>query len=166
MKTALIEYARYNIWANERLIAALQQLPNELLASPIASSFGGVFETLNHIYGAEVLWAKRLQGDSPKTFPKVEKATDLFIALPAASRDLLKTLQSFTAKELKAEGTYYVFSAQTDFTSPRFEMMWHCVNHSTFHRGQLVMMMRQLGYTEKLPFFDYIFYCRERNIKQ
>jgi uncharacterized damage-inducible protein DinB len=161
MKKALLQYVQYNIWANERVVAALQNLTNEMLQQPIKSSFGGVFETLNHIYGAEVLWSKRLQGESPKTFPKIDTPTDLFQALPAASRDLLKTAKALTAQQLSAEGTYYVFSAQADFTTPRFEMLWHCINHSTFHRGQLVLMLRQLGYAEKLPSFDYIFYCRD-----
>jgi uncharacterized damage-inducible protein DinB len=161
MKKALIQYVQYNIWANERVVAALQNLPNETLQAPITSSFGGVFETLNHIYGAEVLWSKRLQGDSPKTFPKLDNPADLFKALPDASRNLLATAKAITEKQLKEKGTYYVFSAQTDFTTPRFEMLWHCINHSTFHRGQLVLMLRQLGYAEKLPSFDYIFYCRD-----
>jgi uncharacterized damage-inducible protein DinB len=40
-------------------------------------------------------------------------------------------------------------------------MIWHCINHQSFHRGQLVTFARQLGITD-IPSTDYIVYLREK----
>ena len=39
------------------------------------------------------------------------------------------------------------------------EIILHINNHGTYHRGQLVTMLRQLG-AEKIPQTDYILYSR------
>ena len=49
-----------------------------------------------------------------------------------------------------------------EFTSFHSEMIIHCMNHSTFHRGQLVTLIRETGWTEKLPSTDMITYFREQ----
>lgn len=46
------------------------------------------------------------------------------------------------------------------YTQKAFEMVHHCMNHSTYHRGQLLMMARQLG-LKNLPSTDMIYYLRE-----
>jgi uncharacterized damage-inducible protein DinB len=50
------------------------------------------------------------------------------------------------------------------FTSPwaeatrgRFDFIQHAMNHSTYHRGQLVTIGRNLGYIDA-PMTDYNFY--------
>jgi uncharacterized damage-inducible protein DinB len=44
----------------------------------------------------------------------------------------------------------------------RNEYILHLVNHSTFHRGQLVTILRMLGIKEGIPATDYnIWNCRE-----
>jgi uncharacterized damage-inducible protein DinB len=48
-----------------------------------------------------------------------------------------------------------------EFTNTRAEAILHCVNHSSYHRGQLITMLRQLGFTQLFS-TDYISYCRER----
>jgi uncharacterized damage-inducible protein DinB len=40
------------------------------------------------------------------------------------------------------------------FKMPIYQMLHHVFNHSTYHRGQLVTMLRQLG-VEKLPSTDF-----------
>jgi uncharacterized damage-inducible protein DinB len=45
------------------------------------------------------------------------------------------------------------------FSQPVKEIVLHINNHGTYHRGQLVTMLRQLG-VEKLPQLDYILFSR------
>ena len=42
------------------------------------------------------------------------------------------------------------------------ETILHCINHSTYHRGQIITMLRQLGQNNLLS-TDYITYCRGIN---
>jgi uncharacterized damage-inducible protein DinB len=44
------------------------------------------------------------------------------------------------------EATLHYRSTQGDpFTMPLDSLLVHCANHSTYHRGQLVTMLRQAG---------------------
>ena len=45
------------------------------------------------------------------------------------------------------------------FTTKAGDIALHVVNHSTFHRGQMITILRELG-QENLPATDYIFYTR------
>ena len=55
----------------------------------------------------------------------------------------------------------YQNSKKEQFKQPVYEVMLHVFNHSTYHRGQLVTMLRQLG-VEKIPQTDFIVYCRKK----
>jgi uncharacterized damage-inducible protein DinB len=54
---------------------------------------------------------------------------------------------------------YRLFSGAEE-TRPLGDLMRHVVNHGSYHRGQLVTMLRQLG--KAPPSTDYILYLRER----
>ena len=40
-------------------------------------------------------------------------------------------------------------------------MIHHCMNHSTYHRGQLITLARQLGMRAGVPSTDLLYYSRE-----
>ncbi|MBL0256882.1 MAG: hypothetical protein IPQ03_04840 [Bacteroidetes bacterium] len=40
----------------------------------------------------------------------------------------------------------------------RYEYIIHVINHSTYHRGQVVTIARGLGITENIPATDYNFF--------
>jgi len=44
----------------------------------------------------------------------------------------------------------------------QFELIQHCMNHSTFHRGQIITIGHQLEF-KKAPSTDMLFYFIERN---
>ena len=47
----------------------------------------------------------------------------------------------------------------TEDSRPRSKMIHHCMNHSTYHRGQIVTMARNFGLTDT-PSTDYMKYVR------
>jgi uncharacterized damage-inducible protein DinB len=59
----------------------------------------------------------------------------------------------------------HVFIYQTtkkeQFKQPVYQMLLHLFNHGTYHRGQLVTMLRQLG-VEKIPPTDFIVWSRRK----
>jgi len=63
------KYTDYNLWANRRMIAMLSPLSETQIAQDIISSFPSVKMTLLHIWDAEVIWLKRLQGESLDYWP-------------------------------------------------------------------------------------------------
>jgi uncharacterized damage-inducible protein DinB len=46
-------------------------------------------------------------------------------------------------------------------TNKNSEIIFHVMNHSSFHRGQLVTMLRNTGFEGKMPRTDMIVYFRE-----
>ena len=55
----------------------------------------------------------------------------------------------------------YRNSKKQQFKQPVWEMLLHLFNHGTYHRGQLVTMLRQLG-EEKIPQTDFIHFSRTK----
>lgn len=162
MKQIYTEYARYNHWANERLAGVFSALPAEAFDREIVSSFPSARRTFLHIWDAELIWLKRLQGESLTDFPSKTFArtqVEVLAGLLRCSSDFLafteKQPEDFFEKEMR-----FTTITSGGYSQRAFEMIHHCLNHSTYHRGQLVTMGRQLG-LEKIPPTDMIFYLRE-----
>jgi uncharacterized damage-inducible protein DinB len=165
MKELLLDYARYNLWVNERLADTFRKLDDGLLEKEIPSSFPSIRKTFLHIYDAQYLWLQRLQGISPTEFPSKhftgsnQAVFDLFVS---NSRDFVAFVAAQPPQFFEQDIAFTLLSASGQFYHKAYEMIHHCMNHSTFHRGQLITMGRQVGLTA-FPKLDFIFYVREKN---
>ncbi len=153
----------YNYWARDRLLAAVEPLAAEQLARDMSSSFHSIRDTLAHIYGAEWVWLARWQGESPSTLPAADAFGDL-ASLGAAWSDVETRFRAFTSS-LDDEGlartlAYTLISGQSS-AAPFWQMIQHVVNHGTYHRGQVVTMLRQQGLAGPQA-LDLIAFYRER----
>ena len=74
------------------------------------------------------------------------------------STDWKQWAEQCTEEELKREFDYKNIKGQP-FRSAIWQVVQHLFNHGTYHRGQLVTMMRELGATE-IPQTDFIQYMR------
>lgn len=160
MKALLLNYARYNLWANQRVCDFLAQAEEEKLNREIVSSFTSLRKTIFHAYGAQVLWLKRLHGESPSAFPSYESksSSETIHGLMETSQHLIAYVESRSEEQLM-EMLAYKNIAGESFTTRISDIILHVVNHGTFHRGQIITMLRQLGYTKLFP-TDYIVFCR------
>jgi len=52
----MVNYAAYNVWANETLVEWLKTKPVEVFTKEIPSSFPSILKTLNHIWAVEEFW--------------------------------------------------------------------------------------------------------------
>lgn len=62
----LVEFARYNQWANQRLLAVCSKLDEALLTANIEGAAGSILETFGHILRAEASFLVRIHGTSPQ----------------------------------------------------------------------------------------------------
>ena len=60
MKELLLQYCRYNIWANDRLFDATMQLDPASHTVEVESSFPSIYHTWLHIWSGQYLWMARL----------------------------------------------------------------------------------------------------------
>jgi uncharacterized damage-inducible protein DinB len=155
----VLELYRYDRWANGRLLDAVSGLSEGELKKPLGASFGSTLGTLRHILWSEWVWLGRWQ-PAGVGIPNPLSTRDLadlkasWSTFEGAQEAFLVTLQEpHLARVISYEnppGTTWSYSLQ--------HMLQHVVNHSTYHRGQVVTLMRQLGKkppaTDFLVFFD------------
>jgi len=160
-KKSLSNFAKYNLWANTRIVSVLRDTDTGLLEKEIVSSFPSIRKTLLHICDGQLVWLNRLNGISPPSFPS-ESFTGNMEAVFERLLESSKALDVFIAHQpasyFKQKLEYKTF-AFGEATSVASDMIHHCLNHSTFHRGQLVTMGRQIGITKFQP-MDYIHFIR------
>ncbi len=143
------ELFAYNAWANRHCFAALAALPGEPYFRDLKSSHGGLHGTLCHIVWAEELWLNRWLGKPHPAVPQGRDLTTLEAARvrwEAVEAERAALLAGFTDARLDdsievrpSTGGAYRHSFR--------EVFRHAIDHSTYHRGQLVTLLRQLGVT-------------------
>lgn len=137
----------YTAWANRRAVRSAATLSLDDFKRDLGSSHGGVRGTLTHVLAGEWIWLERFKGVSPprsldeSEFPDVvalrerwrvvvQHRDSWFDALPPAALHELVRYRSTEGKPYEA---------------PLWQLVQHVVNHSTYHRGQVVTLLRLLG---------------------
>ena len=155
---------RYNRWANERLLNAAATLTDEEFDRDLKSSFPSVRATLSHIAAAEWVWLSRWEGVSPTGFPG-DRADATLADVRAFFDDNWTAQQQFldALDDTALERIVDYRNIRGDaFQSPLVALMRHMINHSTYHRGQVVTVIRQLGHP--VPNTDFVAWYREQAI--
>lgn len=150
----------YNAWADNRIFEALAPLPDEQYLQDLKNSHGGIHTTLIHLVGAEKVWLERFHGD-PQPFltqNPPQSLIELKVVWEKVGYDTAKWLGTMTEKKLNETFTMKT-QAGDAFTHVYWQAFQHLVNHSSYHRGQIVTMLRQLGV--KPPSTDLILFYRE-----
>ena len=153
---------QYNQWADRRLLDACASLTNEQFTRNLGSSFSSVRDTVVHLYGAEYVWNERIQGRSPAALISGAGFPDL-----AAIRAKLEEMDAYyidfvskmTQQDLDRVIRYKGFTGD-DFSNPLWQSLHQLTNHASYHRGQVVTLLRQLGV--KPVSTDLIMYYREQ----
>jgi uncharacterized damage-inducible protein DinB len=151
----LLRYALYNQWAHKRLLDLISGLSPEQQHQTIPSSFDSLYKTLFHVWGAESLWLGRLNL-APITItgdPFNGSMRDLSNALEFADQQWVDWFASKDDKQL-TEILHYKNKAGQPFQQTFDLLLQHIFNHSTYHNGQLVTMLRALG-IDKIPSTDF-----------
>ncbi len=136
MKKYFLKLYEFNAWANQRVIACLTD--QNVLHEKIISVMG-------HIAAAEMLWLHRVRG-LPKPDVKLWATyshAELFAMLTAADKHWIEYIT--TTESFDRELNY------TNYTGDPFinnveAIMIHTVNHASYHRGQVAMLLRQNGF--------------------
>jgi uncharacterized damage-inducible protein DinB len=160
-----LELFAFNRWANERTLDAAATLTPEQYARPLGGSFPSLRATLQHMMGAEISWLARFHGEVGGRFPDLSGYDDV-PKLRAAWDDVWAEQQRYLASldyDALRRPLAFRFRDGTEGTQPLVEALRHVVNHASYHRGQVVMLIRQLGGVPAGT--DYITYCLARGAR-
>ena len=139
---------QYNHDTNQSLI---QYLNAHSVDNPQINSW------MSHLLNAHFTWFTRLEGEpSPYT---VWQEHDRSAWLNINQKAWEITEQFFTDTDDLTQVVTYKNSKGSWFQNQIDDVLWHVLNHSTHHRGQISTVIRQQGLTPD-P-MDYIFYVRE-----
>lgn len=162
-KRALGRLIDYTIWANHRLLRACATVSVDDFKRDLGASFGGMRGTLSHMMWGEWIWLERWKGISPTRFPD-ESEFENVIAL----RDRWKVIEDHRGAWLHAlppedAGALirYRTTAGVAWAAPLWQLVQHVANHSTYHRGQVTTMLRQVG--ARTVATDMVVYDREQS---
>jgi uncharacterized damage-inducible protein DinB len=136
----------YTEWANHRTIRASATLALDDWKRDLKGSHGGVRGTLVHTYWAEWVWLERWKGlpNPAKTdegeFADVTFLSERWRALNAHRQAWFRALPEAAVKET----LHYRLMNGTPAEQPLWQLVQHLANHSSYHRGQVVAMLRML----------------------
>lgn len=148
----LFEYDR---WANRAVLQAASTLTPENFTRDLGGSFPSVRDTLLHIISSEWAWLTVWNHPSPTSaFVTTEVWTQRAALFPPNSFPDVPALRSKWT-EVEKEQLAFVNRVTNDSLRRTLPirttqitlalLMQHLANHSTYHRGQISLMMRQLA---------------------
>ena len=144
----LFEYDR---WANERVLKAMSAISAEQFTRNLSGSFGSLRDTFVHILYGEWIWLRywrQRPGDPaslraeaaeifrPEKFPTIAEASSGWAEIVPVQTAFVDTVSEEALQE------------ELPFRGGKLQlvqMMQHLANHGTYHRGQISLMIRQVG---------------------
>ena len=137
----------YTRWADARAFEAVSKLAPEQYLKDLGSSHKSVRDTMVHLVSAQWIWYSRWKGTSPKAmwasadFPTVATLREKWAAL---HQEIEALVGGQTNDSLARDVVYQNIKGET-MKYPQGALLLHMINHSTYHRGQVTTLLRQLG---------------------
>ena len=147
-------FYEYDRWANDRVLDAASTLSAEQFTRDLGGSFRSVRDTLVHIIGGEWGWLaywKAPSHDSASltdlwdrhdalfnsdSFPEISRVKSKWAEVETEQLEFVNGVTNQSLGKMLPISTIQVSLAS---------LMQHLANHSTYHRGQVATMMRQLN---------------------
>ena len=148
MKEFFLKWYSYNAWANRRVIGCLERQ---------AITDEKILTVMGHLMSANFIWLNRIKDlpkskyelwgkyDVPALKQMVEEADEQWMNFIHEHENFDRVL-----KYRNYVGDYFESNVQ--------QIMIHLVNHGSYHRGQVAMLLRQKGFEPINT--DYITYDR------
>lgn len=147
MKLFFKELFEYNHDANQKILEAIIAQPENVSEKSI--------KLFSHILNAHRIWNNRIDPLYPVFGVWAVHTIDTFKEIEQLNFEhSLLILGNFDINE----NVNYTNSAKKVFNNTKPDILFHIINHSTYHRGQIATEFRQSG-IEPVP-TDYIFFKR------
>lgn len=155
----IANYAAYNTWANTRMVEWLSTFSTEQLYQRTPSSFDSLDATLQHMLRTQNYWLAFISEQDTSHFSwnyRPNEVENILKEMISVSLQIQETFTAYTEDDLQKVLHLNSPWAKNDLS--RYEYILHVINHSTYHRGQLVTMAHSMGLKEGIPNTDYNMY--------
>lgn len=139
----LVEFIRYNNWANQQVLAACQQLSESQLTAPIPGAYGSIRDTFKHLLRAEADYINRITGTRPQPSFKWEDGPSLaeMAAFAAQVGEVfMDTIQRIPPTQIvheEEDGLTMDYQAR--------QLFMQVINHGIEHRTNITTLLNSLG---------------------
>jgi uncharacterized damage-inducible protein DinB len=159
-----LQLARYNAWATQRLLDAIEPVSDVDYRRDMKLFFKSIHGTLNHLLvGEHRLWQRRFaSGESPTVAldTEVEPQRDrLAQALKDGAATWEPLMASWPAERFDGQLSYTNMRGQA-LSLPFAITLAHVFNHGTHHRGQISAALTQLG--QPAPELDLVYFLQQQ----
>lgn len=155
--TSLIaNYSKYNAWANNKIANWLKDQDENLLQTYTESSFKTINLTIQHMLRTQKFWLAFVTQQHFDQFDWSVKNGDTIVFLEElvlVSEQMQEAFSNFSDEALTKQLELNMPWAKNSLS--RYEYIIHVINHSTYHRGQIVTMARSLGLNSGIVNTDY-----------
>ncbi len=158
------KHLQFNAWANGKIVEILTKVDENFFDAEVKSSFPSIRKTLHHMWDAEQIWLTRLKGGEATTWPSATfkgGKDELLNGFLADTKNLTAFIADKDRAYLDSKITYKNTKG-IEFSNVIEEILFHVVNHGSFHRGQIITMLRELGFKD-FPTQDLIAYLRQNS---
>ncbi len=135
MKKYFLKLYNYNYWSNKRVLGTIQKQD---------VSDAKILQLMGHVLAAQYLWLHRIKGlPAPDVKLWGEYSLDTLLKM---AEDVGKQWLDFVegTDDFDRELTYRNYT-NDPYTNNVENIMIHLVNHSSYHRAQVALLMRQKG---------------------
>ena len=152
MKKQFIDLFKYNHWANLRMLGAIEEhdLDDDML-----------LKLFSHLLSSQIIWLNRIKELPTSPFPLWEKykLNELKSMVRESTDNWLNYVEHGHKKDTFEEMIFYRNTKGEKFENTIRHIITHVINHSTYHRAQMAMRLRELSIDP--PATDFIVYSRQ-----
>ncbi len=159
-RDTLLSLYRFHVQANTMVLDTATQLSEEEFTREFSPSHGSIRMLLLHILGGDYYFPMVCRGETPDldafktTTDAVRTVADLRPRFEDAADSALRYIEGLSDDELQVDVS--VTFGEHTFTLPRWQMLTQLVFHAHMHRGELSILMTELGHP--LPTIDIMVY--------
>ncbi|XKE95690.1 DinB family protein [Metaplanococcus flavidus] len=150
----------YHQWASQEILSHTEGLDDAVFTREGDSSFPSIKETVRHVITVEKLWLLRMTGIEKPAAEQfhVDTAAEAKQAFMLLHAEMELYFSSLTEDQWQ-EVMRFTNLRGNSFEETREEMLFTFINHASYHRGQIVSLLRQFG--EEGTVLDYIYFPKE-----
>jgi uncharacterized damage-inducible protein DinB len=160
MKELFQLLSKYNAKADAQMMGVLEKLSPEQISKDVKSFYGSILGLLNHVLVSDTLWLKRFRTQFPDlavinpklpTFnmeswkdiiwPSLAGLKPLRIAVDEA---IVQACDLLTEKQYASIMSYKNWDGK-EVQKTTWLVLLHMFNHQTHNRGQIAMILDQMG---------------------
>lgn len=161
MQDDIVALFAFERWANRRVFDACRKLTAEQFSAEPVPGWSSVRSTISHIALATKINLRALvhrQDERIPTEAELVTVDDVAQLLEGAYRDVDALRPALTPEWLNTLLTLRAIGRS--FTLPRWAILRHIVNHSTYHRGQVASKLKRFGIEQ--PITDFFWWAIEQ----